>query len=202
MKAPMPKIAILILAAGASSRMGDMDKLTQDANGTPLLARVIARASASSLPVFVTLPGLSHPRAKLARTTHATLIAVPDWHRGMSASIKAGVAALPDNTPGVMILPGDMPDLTTSDLLALADTAQNHPSSIIRATAPDGTPGHPVVFPNELFDQLQSLTGDQGARAVIRAHQQRLHPHVISGTRALTDLDTPQDWAIWRAAQT
>ncbi len=198
----MPKIAILILAAGASSRMGDLDKLTQDAKGTPLLARVIARACATTLPVFVTLPDLSHPRAKLARDTDATQIAVPDWRAGMSASIKAGIAALPDNTPGVMILPGDMPDLTTNDLQAVAQTAQMHPASIIRATSPDGTAGHPVVFPNDLFDQLRGLTGDQGARPVIRAHQQRLHPHIITGTRALTDLDTPQDWAAWRAAQT
>ncbi|PCH73146.1 MAG: 4-diphosphocytidyl-2C-methyl-D-erythritol synthase [Rhodobacteraceae bacterium] len=198
----MPKIAILILAAGASSRMGDSDKLTQDANGTPLLARVIERAGATSLPVFVTLPDLSHPRANLAHATDATLIAVPDWRSGMSASIKAGIAALPDNTPGVMILPGDMPDLTTTDLQAVAHTAQTHPASIIRATTPDGTAGHPVIFPNDLFAQLQNLTGDLGARAVIRAHQQRLHPHIITGTRALTDLDTPQDWANWRAAQT
>jgi len=197
----MPKIAILILAAGASSRMGDVDKLTQDANGKPLLARVIERACATSLPVFVTLPDLSHPRASLARITDATLIAVPDWRSGMSASIKAGIAALPVNTPGVMILPGDMPDLTTTNLQAVAHTAQTHPASIIRATTPDGTAGHPVVFPNDLFDQLLCLTGDQGARAVIRAHQQRLHPHIIPGTRALTDLDTPQDWVNWRAAQ-
>lgn len=197
----MPQIALLILAAGASSRMGGIDKLTKDANGTPLLARVIARACASDLPVFVTLPDRSHPRADLARTGGATLVGVPDWHTGMSASIKAGVAALPDNTPGVMILPGDMPDITTSDLQAVARTAQKHPWAIIRATAPDGTAGHPVVFPSDLFAELQSLTGDQGARAVIRAHEQLLRPHVIAGTRALVDLDTPDDWAIWRAAQ-
>jgi molybdenum cofactor cytidylyltransferase len=197
----MPQIALLILAAGASSRMGAMDKLMEDANGTPLLARVIARASASNLPVYVTVPDFSHPRADLARAARATLVCVPDWHTGMSASIKAGVAALPDDTPGVMIQPGDMPDLKTSDLQAVARAAQNHPLSIIRASAPDGTAGHPVVFPSDLFGALQSLCGDQGARAVIRAHEPRLRSHVIAGTRALVDLDTPHDWAIWRASQ-
>lgn len=195
----MPKTALLILAAGASSRMKGLDKLMQDANGVPLLARVIARARATDMPVFVTVPTQAHPRAALAQAAGATVIEVPNWQDGMSASIVAGVGVLPNKTPGVMIQPGDMPDILTSDLTEIARTAQAHPLSIIRATAPDGTAGHPVVFPHDLFDELQGLVGDQGARAVIRAHKNRLRPHVIDGTRTLIDLDTPQDWTRWRA---
>lgn len=196
----MTQIAILILAAGASSRMDGLDKLMQDANGTPLLARVIGRAMATGHPTFVTLPDLLHPRARLVRSCGATPVPVADHASGMGASIRAGVAALPDLIPAVMILPGDMPDLLTQDLQDLARASRNAPGSIIRATTPAGVPGHPVIFPADLFAKLQSISGDQGARQVAKAHAMRLRPLIISGNRAICDLDTPQDWAAWRAA--
>ena len=197
----MSSLAILILAAGASSRMGGRDKLMQDADGAPLLTRVTDRALATGLPVLVTLPDLTHPRASLVNVGKVTLVAVPDWTSGMSASIRAGVAALPNQTNAVMILPGDMPDLQSGDFLALAKAARTFPDAIIRATSCDGTPGHPVVFPADLFPALRSLSGDQGARAVIKAHEARLCLHALPANRALCDLDTPEDWAAWRATQ-
>ncbi len=197
----MPQTAILIPAAGTSSRMGGQDKLMKDAQGGPLLARVIHRARATGLPVFVTLPDLSHPRARLVRDGGATPVPVPDRASGMAASIRRGVAALPKGTPAVMILPGDMPDLQTDDLMALVQAAQNAPDAIIRATTSDGTPGHPVIFPADLFAQLQSVSGDQGGRLVVRAHKHRVQTHALPDTRALCDLDTPADWAAWQAVQ-
>jgi molybdenum cofactor cytidylyltransferase len=199
----MPQTAILILAAGASSRMGrGRDKLMQDANGIPLLARVIARAVATGLPLYVTIPGPNHPRANLVRDGGGVPVIVTNWADGMSASIQAGLAALPNGTPGVMILPGDMPDLQSKDLQDIAHTAQTNPAAIIRATADDATPGHPVVFPADLFGELANLSGDAGARAVIAAHKNRLILHALPGTRALVDLDTQADWDAWNATHT
>jgi molybdenum cofactor cytidylyltransferase len=197
----MPQLAILILAAGASSRMGGRDKLMLDANGTPLLTRVIQRAKATGLPVFVTVPDRDHPRSNLVRDCGASLVVVGDWATGMAASIRTGVAALPEHTHGVMILPGDMPDLQSGDLSTLAEAFTRSQSAIIRATSAKSVPGHPVIFPADLFDALQSLQGDTGARPVISAHMDRLCNHALPGDRALCDLDTPDDWAAWNAAQ-
>lgn len=198
----MPQTAILILAAGSSSRMGGRDKLMQNANGNPLLARVLAQAGATGLPVYVTIPGPDHPRAHLVRDGGGVPVIVTDWASGMAASIRSGVAALPADIPGVMILPGDMPDLQTDDLLNIARAALASPKAIIRATSADATPGHPVIFPGNLFGELAKLSGDQGARAVIAAHKDRLIHHALPGNRALVDLDTPADWDAWNAAQT
>ncbi|MCF6231733.1 MAG: nucleotidyltransferase family protein [Rhodobacteraceae bacterium] len=192
-------MAILILAAGHSSRMGHEDKLMKDANGTPLLARVIIRAHSTHFPVFVTLPALDHPRAALLRGTDATPIAVPDRSQGMAASIRRGIDGLPDQTPGVMILPGDMPDLTTKDLTHLSRIFENNPGHIIRATTEDGRSGHPVIFPAKLFAQLRRISGDQGARAVVKAHMDRLRQVALPGNHAICDLDTPADWTAWNA---
>jgi len=197
-KLPLSHIAILILAAGASSRMGGRDKLMQDAGGMPLLARVTDRAVATGLPVLVTLPDLDHPRADLVNADAVTLVGVPDWASGMSASIRAGVAALPDRTSAVMILPGDMPDLQTVDLLALTRAAHAAPDAIIRAASQDGIPGHPVIFPADLFPELRAVSGDQGGHSVVSAHKTRLHLVELPANRALCDLDTPEDWAAWR----
>jgi len=197
----MPQIAILILAAGASSRMGGKDKLMLDAGGLPLLARVTTQAKATGLPVFVTIPDLSHPRTALSCFENVTLIAVPDRASGMSASIRVGLSALPQTTTGVMILPADMPDLQTQDLHAIAQAALANPGAIIRATTVDAIPGHPVIFPADLFEALGKLVGDQGARSVIAANKSRLIPQILPGNRALTDLDTPADWEAWRSGQ-
>ncbi len=200
-ESPGHELAIVVLAAGASSRMGGDDKLMMDAGGTVLLARVIRRAKATGLAVFVTLPAPDHPRGAIARGLGVKIVDVPDWASGMAASVRAGVAALAPETKGVMILPADMPDLTTRDLNILAQTFDKKSNFVIRATSVDGVPGHPVIFPASLFEKLRGITGDQGARAVIAAGYQPLHLIALPDRHATCDLDTPADWAEWTARQ-
>ena len=76
-----------------------------------------------------------------------------------------------------------------------------HEGSNHRGSAEDGTPGHPVIFPGWARGELRVLTGDQGARDLIRRHADRLRLTVLPGTHATTDLDTPEAWAAWRASR-
>ena len=193
----MTAIAILLLAAGASSRMQGRDKLLEEVDGQPLLSLLSRRSALTGLPVFVTLPSKTHPRAAAAGS--AIPVVVPDASEGMGASIRGGVAALPAGTQGVMILPADMPEIEAQDLLQLAARFQGAGGPVLRAAAADGTPGHPVLFPHRCFEALKSLSGDQGARSVLKAETLRLVP--LPGKRALTDLDTPEDWAVWRGSR-
>ncbi|WP_278921801.1 nucleotidyltransferase family protein [Pseudophaeobacter profundi] len=193
----MDNIAVLLLAAGASSRMAGQDKLIQRIDGKPLLARICQRADNTGLPCYVTLPSKTHPRA--AHIGAAQIVPVPDTAEGMAASIRAGVTALPDAIDAVMILPCDMPDLQTEDLLNLARRFHGPDSPVLRATTSTGTPGHPVLFPRRSFAGLRQITGDQGARALLR--QETVQHVALPGQRAVTDLDTPEAWAKWRAAQ-
>ncbi|MCA0919957.1 NTP transferase domain-containing protein [Pseudooceanicola nanhaiensis] len=195
MTQPLP--AILILAAGSSSRMRGADKLMQEVAGGPLIATLAARAAATGAPVFVALPGLAHPRAQALATTPVTLVPVPDAAEGMAASLRAGLLALPDETPAVLVTPGDMPELTQADFATLLAAHAAAPGETARGASGE-RPGHPVLFPRALFPDLLRLTGDQGGRAVLKAHPPRLIP--LPGAHALTDLDTPEAWADWRAA--
>lgn len=188
-------IAVLVLAAGSSSRMGGRDKLLEEIDGEPLLSLQCRRIAQTGLHCYVTVP--HHNHARTSATGKATVIPVSDANEGMAASIRAGIRALPETVQAVLILPGDMPDIESQDLLHIAAHFQGPQGAILRATASDGTPGHPVLFPRRCFDDLVQLTGDQGARELLKA--EAVTYIALPGTRALTDLDTPQAWAVWRA---
>jgi hypothetical protein len=74
--------------------------------------------------------------------------------------------------------------------------------ALLRATAQDGTLGHPVIFPADLRAAFATLSGDQGARTILQAHAARLHTIALPGHHALTDLDTPEAWAVWTQSRT
>lgn len=196
-----PCLVILLLAAGSSSRMRGRDKLMEIVEGQPLLRRTLERALGTGLPVMVTLPDAAHPRARAIGNDGADLVFVPDAAEGMSASIRRGIDALPPEASGVMILPTDLPDLNSKDLLRMASTWVKAPDMILRATSAEGQPGHPVIFPSAYFHELASVSGDRGARMVLSDHARRVRHLPLAGTRAITDLDTPEEWEAWRAAQ-
>lgn len=193
----MSEISILLLAAGSSSRMQGQDKLLQEIDGEPLLSVMCRRAALTGLPCYVTVPSHSHPRVTATGT--ATVVPVADAAEGMAASIRAGVKALPSDTEAVMILPADMPDLQSQDLAHIVSHFHDGDGPILRATSSDGRPGHPVLFPRRCFAALIQLSGDQGARALLKTVS--VQDIALPGQRALTDLDTPEAWAAWRAAR-
>lgn len=186
--------AVVVLAAGESSRMRGEDKLLREIDGTPLILRAVRAACAVSAHVVVTLPP-GPQRAAWLTDLPARRVVVPE--RTMSASIGAGVRA---SRPGAVLLHlADMPEIGAEDLHALCDAWRDASAPILRAAAADGTPGHPVIFDAGLRARLQSLQGDVGARDVLRAHPVELQR--LPGRRALVDLDTPEEWAIWMAGR-
>ncbi len=189
------RVAIVIPAAGGSTRMRGRDKLMEPVDGQPLIALVAGRACDTGLPVLVVLPGPDHPRSHALKALPLTPVYLPA-SRGMGHSIATGIAALPVECDGVMILPADMPEITSDDIRAVASGFDGRRPA--RATAPDGMPGHPVLFPAADVPALAQLDGDDGAREVLRVHG-TVTRVTLPGRHALTDLDTPEAWAAWRA---
>jgi CTP:molybdopterin cytidylyltransferase MocA len=192
-------VTILIPAAGFGRRMLGADKLLEPVDGLPLLARTARRACAASPSVLVALPSTDHPRAASLDGMAVRLVEVPDNDTGMAASLRRGAAEVP-NEHAVMILPGDMPELTTDDLTAMIKAHEGSPDQILQATSASGTPGHPVIFPAELVPAFARLSGDEGARSILKANRDRLRQVALPDNHAVTDLDTPEAWANWRAA--
>lgn len=192
--------AILIPAAGLSRRMRGRDKLLEPVRGRSLLAdRAEMASSIQTAAVIVTLPPYAAAPERWAALDglSVTRVAVGDPEAGMAASLSAGIAALPASATAVMILPADMPDITADDVSALFAAFDGR--TILRGASAAGRPGHPVLFPARDLPALAALTGDQGGRAVLTANPGRVKLVPLPGEHAVTDLDTPEEWATWRA---
>lgn len=187
--------SILILAAGRSARMRGADKLLLQVDGVAQLRRIALAALATGCPVLVALAPEQNARRAVIHDLPVRVVVVSDADEGMAASIRAGVRALPQAGPA-MIVPADMPALGEADLLALIAAQGAQPGKILRGAA-QGRPGHPVIFPPDLIGALQALTGDEGARGVIARHAHRVQLVPLPGENATLDLDTPEEWAEW-----
>ncbi|MEW9920717.1 NTP transferase domain-containing protein [Marimonas sp. MJW-29] len=192
---------IILLAAGSSSRMRGRDKLLEEVDGVPLLRLQALKAiAASGGPVIVALPPAPHPRYAALKGLDVALVPVPDATEGMNASLRAAFAALPGDAPCAMVLLADLPDLTAQDLMRVGGAVDLQTDTLVwRGVTETGAPGHPIVFRSDLFPVFASLTGDSGGREVIARAKGRVKLIPLAGTRARNDLDTPEDWADWRA---
>ena len=195
----MTGLVILIPAAGRAARMQGRDKLLETVGGMPLIRRQALMALAVGGPVRVTLPQDRPDRAAALKGLDGLdCVTLPDAGEGLSASLRHGGAwAQEIGAAGLMVVLADLPDLTEIDLRNMVQTFENNRETVIRATDESGKPGHPVILPARLFFALQQLTGDAGAQPILRSEEITMIP--LPGRHATTDLDTPEDWAAWRA---
>jgi molybdenum cofactor cytidylyltransferase len=194
-------VHILILAAGASSRMRGADKLMQPVAGQPMLRHIAGVALATGHPVTVALSP-DHPSREAALNGLAVQrLPIPDAADGMSRALVRGIATLGKSGPedGLMVLPADMPGFTGAALSRLVAAFKTDPNRILRGGTTDGQPGHPVIFPRDLWPDLARVAGDAGGRSVIEANRERVRVIPLPDRMAIVDLDTPEDWAAWRA---
>lgn len=196
-----PDFAIIILAAGAAARMRGGDKLLEDVDGEPLLRRQARMARAVTQgPVIIALPPKPHPRYNVLRDLAVTCLPVAAANEGMGASFRTATQALPPDCACSMYLLGDMPDLRVDDLKTMRQAVDLTSQNLIwRGSSETGTPGHPIVFRAALFEALTALEGDTGARDVVASAGARVQLVPLPGNRATLDLDTPEEWAAWRA---
>ncbi len=193
-------LGIVIPAAGASTRMRGRDKLLQCVDGEALLARQVRMALGTGCPVLLTLPPEGAARRAVVQPfvgDALEIVTVADADEGIAASLRAAALwAQAQEAGGLMILLADMPELEASDLARICAVHEAAPERVVRAASEEGRPGHPVIFPQRLFRALGQLRGDQGARHVLAAEE--VVEIRLPGQRAVTDLDTPEDWAAWR----
>lgn len=190
-------IPVLILAAGASSRMRGRDKLMEDVHGQPLLRHQILLASPVG-PVFVALPSQGHPRETALLHSHAVPIYVPSSAEGIGGTLRGAVKNLPECTAFMIIL-ADLISLETKDLEGVVQSKSVHPNHLIwRAATADGLAGHPIIFDARLRPEFENLSGDTGAAEILKSHRHQTYLHRLQDNRARHDLDTPEDWNAWR----
>ncbi len=193
------RCAAVILAAGASTRLGQPKQLLQ-ISGESLLRRTARLAiEAGCELVFVVLGyEVEKMRPELAGLS-AEPVVNPAWHEGMGASLRAGMEAvrkLDPNPDAVLVLVCDQPRLTADHLRALLarhQLARGTANGAITASVYAGRAGVPAVFSSALFSELAVLAGDQGARDLIPAHAAEMQG--IPWPEGELDLDRPEDIA-------
>ncbi|MEP3345978.1 MAG: nucleotidyltransferase family protein [Litoreibacter sp.] len=195
------KVAALLLAGGASSRMGARDKLLEQIDGVPLLRdRALMSLNSKAALVRVVLPPNRPNREDALSELDVEVVFNGGSELGMSHSIQIGIEGM--DADAVLIVLADLPDLTTTDLNKLINAATAHPlANVLRGANQAGKPGHPVLIRRALFGELSQLSGDTGAQPVLKRH---LSDTVLVpvGAAALRDLDTPEEWDAWRAERT
>ncbi len=186
----------IVLAAGRSTRMGTVNKLTKIWQGQPLIAHVLKAAQASSLSNVVVVTG--HQKEKLAKHLESDTLSVenPDFASGMASSLRVGILqALDMQADAALVLLGDMPMVTSAHIETLIAAFKDHSGSYIVQASCGGKPGNPVLFPGSLFPELLKLGGDMGARDLIKRHLDQ-HVLVEIGEAAARDFDTPNAFAV------
>lgn len=197
-----PKIGIIILAGGLSQRMGAENKLCKPLKGRPLICQTTAPfIEASSIDARITKPiiitGHQADEVKQALCDYdLQYIHNPDYASGMASAIKTAMAELASSLDHLMITLGDIPFIDADDIHKMIATHLANPSltdAITRARF-EGKDGHPVIWGSAYFDALSNLSGDEGARPLIKAHHDRLYHHEMSSHACLSDYDEPQDF--------
>lgn len=185
--------AAIVLAAGASTRLGQPKQLLK-VNGETLLRRTVRLAAQSGCaPIFVVLGFEADRMQHELDGLEARPVLNPDWQSGMGSSLRSGIEAVINETPEpqkALVLLCDQPTLSAEILSSLLRTSAGTKSLII-ASSYAGRSGVPAIFDKQLYSDLLKIEGDHGARSIIQRYANQTS--TIEFPRGIIDIDTPND---------
>ncbi|MGE0753010.1 MAG: NTP transferase domain-containing protein [Variibacter sp.] len=185
-------VAALVLAAGRSTRMGGPNKLLAELAGKPLVRLATEAALASRARPVIVVTGHQRERVEAAlEGLPARFVHNPDFADGLSTSLKAGIAALPDDVAGAVICLGDMPQISGALIDELAGALDSERGSLIAVPTFEGKRGNPVLWSRRFFPELAALEGDVGARHLIGTYRDAVVEVAVTTPGVFFDIDTP-----------
>lgn len=200
-----PRVAVLVLAAGRSTRMGGPNKLLAEADGAPLVVHAVKAALASqAVEVVVVLghmAGEIRPAIEKAipPKSRVRFVTNPDFADGLSTSVRTGIAALGPTVDAAIVQLGDMPGVGAPLLDRLMAAFSPVEGRSICVPTVGGKRGNPVLWARRFFPEMGTLSGDSGAKHLIGEHADLVCEVEMTGEAAITDIDTPEALAAWRA---
>lgn len=194
------KIVGVVLAAGASRRLGHPKQLVQ-VEGSPLIVRAVnALLSVPEITEVVVVLGAHAAKIRpLIDCLSVKIIEISDWEEGLSRSLRAGITEIRHHIPttdAALFTLCDQPALDHQAIQSLVDARKNSPAGIVAARF-DDHPAAPCLVDCQYFEFLSHIEGDQGARALFSA----VDPSAIALVdlpHLSLDLDTPEDLQQWR----
>lgn len=184
-------IAILILAAGTSTRMGTAKQLLPVRDKTLLGLTIENAINSKANQVFCVLGANAETIEQSIKKYTIEIINNSNYKNGLSSSITEGIIyIITRNFDAVLIALGDQPKVESNYLNTLIDSFKNNPTQI-SASNYSNNAGVPAIFPKHYFEQLKHLKGDKGARELLNSHKDDI---ILFKTNQLIDIDTKQDY--------
>ena len=180
----------LVLAAGASRRLGEPKQLLAYKGTTVLGATLEMARSCGFDQLLVTVGGAWAEVGHRVDLRDCQVVENEQYASGCSSSIGAAIAVVDDRAEGIVLLLGDQPDVTTAAVAKLIEGAGTSPLAVCRYG--DGV-GHPFWFRRQVFDDLLGLHGDKAVWKLLESDRSRVREVVIDGNIPL-DVDTWQDY--------
>ncbi len=186
----MSETGIIILAAGNSSRLGRPKQLLEF-RGKSLITHLVEEAITAGIQPVVVVRGAVDLSAPLAGQP-VSIVENPRWREGMGSSIAAGVRFLSDQAvDAAFVAVCDQPYVTANLFAEMIGSKKRFAKGIV-ACSYAGTTGTPVLFDRQYFEMLGALTGQEGAKKILRAHQGDVAAVLFPGGDA--DIDTEDDY--------
>jgi len=188
----------VILAGGASSRMGSPKALLADDLGQPFVVRLVRAMAEAGLREVVVVTGYEHDSIVAALAAHVTspvqVVRNDDPARGQVSSLWTAMDEVcRPETEAIAVMLVDVPLVAPATIRTVVDAWRSSRAPIVRpAVGPRR--GHPVVFDRAVFEELRQAPLDIGARAVVRAHARDILDVPVADTGCLKDIDTPRDY--------
>lgn len=194
----MGRIAGVILAAGAATRLGGRKQLLV-LDGQPILAHVLQRARQTALdPLVVVLGSAAEEIQTNVDLGDTEVVLNPAFAEGLSSSVRAAVQALPDDVKAAVFLLGDQPELAPEVIDIILATYRETQAPLVQPRYAEGR-GNPVLVARSLFPELLAVQGDAGARPLLQRHTEAV---ALADARAYSrpdDIDAPADYAAAQA---
>ncbi|MBK8568342.1 MAG: nucleotidyltransferase family protein [Saprospiraceae bacterium] len=181
---------ILVLAAGASTRLGQPKQLVRWGEKTLLEKSCETAISIENQGITVVLGASCEVINPAIEHLPVRTVFNENWALGMGTTIACGIASLPPDADAVLLLLCDQPFVSLGLLKDLVEKWQQHPSHIV-ASAYGGSYGPPAIFGKECFDGLLALQGQQGAKKLMGQYTNKLL--LVDFPEGLFDIDTPAD---------
>jgi molybdenum cofactor cytidylyltransferase len=194
------RVAALVLAAGRSTRMGAVNKMLAEIGGKPLVRIAAEQAAASHAQPVIVVTGHEREKVEAAlKGLSVRFVHNPDYSEGLGTSLKAGIAAVPEESDAAIVCLGDMPQVDAALINRLIAAFDPERGALVVVPSIDGRRGNPVVWSRRFFHDLMSIQGDIGARHLIGNYVEAVVEVPVAGEAALIDVDTPESLSAVKA---
>jgi len=188
------KVSAVVLAGGASKRMGRANKLLAEINGAAPVHHAVQTALSSDAAEVIVVTGHEAGLVRDALSEFdVRFVHNPDYRQGLSTSLRAGIGAVSETLTGAVVLLADMPKVAAATVNALIERFHSDGDKTICRPTFEGLAGNPILWPREFFPEILEIRGDIGARRLMDRYGERISDVEVDDPGIHFDIDKPED---------